>query len=510
MIRHRTEEDVRRYDLLKLGVLLLLLALLALTWFATRDLRPAELVGGEAAPTAQPDGEEAEEAAGEAQQPLPAPTLAAPSLDLPTGALTAGGITLSGTAGPGAQVAVLAGDLPVGAATAGVDGAWSATVDLPPGEHTIRVQTVDNVGGVVSESQPVTITVEGDATEIAAGPPAAPVLAPPAEVQVDPATGEAVLPIPPGPITWAGQGAPGTQVEMLIDGLRVGLVEVDPGGAWSLPVNMPAGDYTLQLNSLDAAGVVLASTEPIRVAVGDGATTGQTGTPDTSAVTLAGALAAQPGEYSVLLSLLQSSGLAESLPGSGPFTLFAPTDEAFGLWPQRVVDALAANQDNLSRLMPYHILGGVHTAADLMATPPMTLSGHTLAVAPQANGLTVNGATVIAADTMVAGGVIHAIDRVLLPPLAEGIRPPVIDDSGVPVFVGTALTIVGTAEPNRTILVEMNGEPFGQPATVDAGGNWLVGGDVAPGDYQIVAYMLDAADGLEAISTPVALTVSGQ
>lgn len=524
MIRHRTEEEVRRYDLLKLGVLLLLLALLALTWFATRDLRSAELAGGDLAPpageaTASPDGVIAGpgedvtlpggDESGEAQEPLPAPTLAAPSIDSPGGALAAGSVTLSGMAGPGAQVAILANDQTVGAATAGVDGAWSATVDLPPGEYAIRAQTVDNVGGIVGESQPVTITV-GDGTQAGAGEQSPPVLSPPVEVLIDAASGEATLPIAPGPITWSGQGQPGTQVEMLIDGLRVGLAAVDPTGAWSLPVNMPAGDYTLQLNSLDEAGDVLSSSEPLRVVVGDSPATGETGTPDNSAVSIADALAGQPGEFSVLLSLLDSSGLGESLPGSGPFTLFAPTDEAFGLLPQRFVDGLAANPENLSRLLQNHIAGGVQLAADLLATPPTMLSGHTPAFAPQGDTLSVDGATVLSADSTAAGGVIHAIDRVLLPPLAEGIQPPAIDGSGAATFAGTALTIVGTAAPGRTILVEMNGEPFGQPATVNVDGTWLVSGEVTPGDYQIFAYMLDAADWLEGISQPVALQVSAQ
>ncbi len=513
MIRHRSEEEVRHYDLLKLGVLLLLLALLTLAWFVTRDLQTAELTG-DALPVATLP---AEEAPGEAQPSQPAEPVV-PVIDLPTGALTVGGVTLSGTAAPGSQIAILANDQPVGMATAGVDGSWAARVDLPPGDYAIRVQAVDSVGGIAGVSEPMAITVADDAAAAQANQPAPPSLNPPAEIRVDGESGEAVLPIPPGTITWTGQGQPGTRVEMLINGLRVGLTEVDPGGAWSLPVNMPVGNYLMQLNALDAMDVVLASTDPLRVEVGDvsgdvsgnAPATGETDASQAPAATIAEALAGMPGDYSILLSLLQASGLVESLPASGPFTLFAPTDEAFGLWPRSVIDSLAANQAGLSPVLQYHILSGVHTAADLLATPPVTLSGLPLSIAPQGDGLTVNGATVLAADTMVAGGVIHAIDRVLLPPPAEGVRLPAIDDSGVSVFVGTSLTIVGTAEPGRTILVAMNNEPFGQPATVAADGTWLVGGDVTPGDYQIVAYMLDATGGLEAISPAVALTVSGQ
>jgi len=504
MVRHRSEEEVRHYDLLKLGVLLLLLALLTLTWFVTRDLQTAELTG-DALPVATLP---AEEAPGEAQPSQPAEPVV-PVIDLPAGALTVGGVTLSGTAAPGSQIAILANDQPVGMATAGVDGSWAARVDLPPGDYAIRAQAIDSVGGIAGVSEPMAITVADDAAAAQANQPAPPSLNPPAEIRVNGESGEAVLSIPPGTITWTGQGQPGTRVEMLINGLRVGLTEVDPDGSWSLPVNMPAGNYLMQLNALDAMDVVLAGADPLRVIVGDSPATGETG-PQAPAATIAEALAGMPGDYSILLSLLQASGLAESLPASGPFTLFAPTDEAFGLWPRSVIDSLAANQAGLSPVLQYHILSGVHTAADLLATPPVTLSGLPLIIAPQGDGLTVNGATVLAADAVAAGGIIHAIDRVLLPPLAEGVQPPAIDDSGVSVFTGTSLTIVGTAEPGRTILVAMNNEPFGQPTTVNTDGTWLVGGDVTPGDYQIIAYMLDATGGLEAISPAVALTVSGQ
>ena len=76
----------------------------------------------------------------------------------------------------------------------------------------------------------------------------------------------------------------------------------------------------------------------------------------------------------------------------------------------------------------------------------------------------------------------------------------------MPTFVGPRLTVVGTAEPGRTILVELNGQAFGEPATVDANGRWLVSGDVAAAEYLIVAYMLNG-ETLEAFSRPVALTV---
>lgn len=493
-ISHRTREEIRRFDSLKLGVLLLLMMLLALVWYAGRHLQPAELAQGGVAATERGDLPAIGLESDEAQEPLPAPTLAAPSIDALAGGLAAGNVTLSGTAGPGAQVAVLADDRPVGVAIAGVDGTWSMTVDMLPGEHSIRVQTLDNVGSVIGEIGPVAVTVAGNST-----PPS---LNPPVGGQTDATSGTAAMAIAPGPITWTGQGDPGTQVEMVIDGLRVGVVEVDTAGNWSLPINMPVGNYSMKLNTLDASGAIIASSDPVRIVVSGDVTTGE-------AATIAAGLSKLPDQFTILEGLLQTSGMAESLPVSGPFTLFAPTDAAFARLPQRVIDDLSTNPQALSRLLQFHILSGVHTTADLLAAPPTTLNGFILDSASHGDEMTIGGAQIVAADVPAAGGIIQAVDRVLLPPLAEDVQPPMIDDSGVHTFAGTSLTIVGTAEPNRTMIIEMNGEPFGQPALVDADGNWSVNGEVAPGDYEIIAYMLDATNGLEAISQPVILQVTG-
>ena len=130
-----------------------------------------------------------------------------------------------------------------------------------------------------------------------------------------------------------------------------------------------------------------------------------------------------------------------------------------------------------------------------------------MTIAAENDTLTVNDALVSAPDIAATNGVIHAIDRILVPPLAVGVRPPVIDESGVPTFTGPLLTIVGTAEPNHTILIELNGESFGQPAVVGPDTTWLVAGDVTTGEYRIIAYMLSASGALEAISRPVILPV---
>lgn len=597
MMRYHTNDEIRRYDLMKLGVLLLLIILLALAWIATRDQETAEIAGGEAVGTATV------ESLGREEGTLPVPTLGIPSVNVPAESPPPGSVTLSGTAGQGAQVVILVNGIPAALAITGVDGNWSTPVNLPAGEYTVQAQTVDNVGGVVGESQPVVIVVGGEAApstpgaitppgfdpitgtytftgtaapgetvtiisngvvvgtavadaggnytvavnpaditgdiqlqstdaagnitqqsgplKIGARPPS---LIPPADMQVEPETGAVVVPSQPEGLTLTGQGEPGTQVEVLLDGVSAGSAVVDGAGQWSLAVAVADGMHTVQLNTLDPGGNALSSATPITVAVGTIPEGGEgtaaataVATPvttpvagsDASTQTAAEWLATQP-EFSMLLSVLESTGSIATLSEPGPFTIFAPTNEAFALLPQRVIDGLTANPPVLTQVLQYHITRGRYTADELRTVQPATVNDRLLTITPQGDTLAVNDALVTTADIVTANGILHAIDRILVPPLAEGVRLPVIDASGVATFTGSFLTIVGTAEPNRTILVELNGEPFGQPVTVLPDTTWSVSGDVTPGDYQIVAYMLGAADALEAISRPVTLQVRAE
>jgi len=157
-------------------------------------------------------------------------------------------------------------------------------------------------------------------------------------------------------------------------------------------------------------------------------------------------------------------------------------------------------------VLRYHVTQGRHTAVELRTVQPSTIDGRLLTVTMQADGQTINGALMTETDIAAGNGIIHAIDRILLPPLVAGVRPPIIDESGVATFVGPHLTVVGKAEPGRTIRVELNGEAFGEAVVVDANGGWQVSGDVSAAEYRIVAFMLNGAT-LEAFSRPVALTV---
>lgn len=571
MTRYRTQEEIRRYDLMKLGVLLLLLVLLALTWIATRDT-PTVAVVGET--TATPSG---------ANVTLPAPTLGATTIYAPLAPLPPGMVTLRGLAGPGAQIVILVNGQPAGAASAGVDGAWSTSVTLPLGEYVVQAQTVDNVGAIVGESRPVEVIVSADAPAGGAGAeltapifdpltasyqfqgtttpgatvtlssgdavlgtaladgagawslavPAAvgevrlqvtdatgvligqseplklgaqpPRLDPPGELVTDPATGAVTVPVSPGATTWAGQAEPGTAVELLVNGQSAGRAVVDTEGRWSLPIDLPAGSYNLQLNLLDPSGNLLAASGPFAVVAGS-TTAAEGAAPAPGDATIADVLAGRP-EFSTLLSVLQAVGAVDTLTEAGPFTVFAPTNEAFDSLPAQIVDGLRADPQVLANVLQYHMTFGRHTAANLITVQPATLNGRLLTIVPAGDTLAVNDALITTPDIEAGNGLVHAINRILVPPLAEGVRPPVIDESGVPTFSGPVLTVVGTAEPNRRLLVELNGETFGE-ATVDANGAWAVTGNVTPGQYTIIAYMLDSAGTLEAISRPVQLVVN--
>ncbi len=188
------------------------------------------------------------------------------------------------------MITLISDGVPVGTTTAGGDGNWTIVVPADAITGAVSSRAADASGTVTQESEPIQLG------------PRPPSLSISGEVGVDPGSGESILPLAPGPFTWTGRAEPGTRIEMLIDGLRVGTADVDESGAWALPVNMPAGDYSLQLNSLDLSGNLLAATPLVRVVVGDGAPTTEPG-PTAVTGTLDSVLASRPEEFSTLLSV---------------------------------------------------------------------------------------------------------------------------------------------------------------------------------------------------------------
>jgi len=126
--------------------------------------------------------------------------------------------------------------------------------------------------------------------------------------------------------------------------------------------------------------------------------------------------ASSAGKFSTLLTAAKKAGLAETLSDGGPFTVFAPTDEAFSKLPDGTVQNLLDNPEQLKQVLLYHVLDGKVKAKKAMKTDEAkTLQGQTLQLEANGKTLMINNAKVIMADVMASNGVIHAIDTVLLP-----------------------------------------------------------------------------------------------
>jgi uncharacterized surface protein with fasciclin (FAS1) repeats len=121
------------------------------------------------------------------------------------------------------------------------------------------------------------------------------------------------------------------------------------------------------------------------------------------------------GSFKTLAAALQAAGLVDTLKGKGPFTVFAPTDEAFAKIPKAALDALIADKAKLTKVLTYHVVAGKVMAADVMKLKEAkTVEGQMVKI-DTSNGVKVNNATVVKADVGASNGVIHVIDTVLMP-----------------------------------------------------------------------------------------------
>jgi uncharacterized surface protein with fasciclin (FAS1) repeats len=121
--------------------------------------------------------------------------------------------------------------------------------------------------------------------------------------------------------------------------------------------------------------------------------------------------------FDTLESLVISAGLAETLSGRGPYTVFAPTDEAFSKVPAETLEALGNDPDALRRVLLYHVADGRYPAARVARKRSIeTLAGPRLKIRATRRAVRVGGARVLTPDIKASNGVIHAIDRVLIPP----------------------------------------------------------------------------------------------
>jgi len=129
--------------------------------------------------------------------------------------------------------------------------------------------------------------------------------------------------------------------------------------------------------------------------------------------------AVEAGSFTTLVAAVEAAGLVETLKGEGPFTVFAPTDDAFAALPEGTVESLLEpeNKDQLSAILTYHVVPGRVMAADAAGAEVEleTVQGETVMVDGTGEGVTVDGANVVTADIEADNGVIHVIDQVIMP-----------------------------------------------------------------------------------------------
>lgn len=124
------------------------------------------------------------------------------------------------------------------------------------------------------------------------------------------------------------------------------------------------------------------------------------------------------GHFNTLVAAVKAAGLVDTLKGPGPFTVFAPTDEAFAKLPAGTVESLLKpeNKAKLVKILTYHVVPGKVMAQDVVKlNSAKTVEGEEIRIAAGANGVSVNGAHVTKTDVTADNGVIHVIDTVILP-----------------------------------------------------------------------------------------------
>jgi len=128
-------------------------------------------------------------------------------------------------------------------------------------------------------------------------------------------------------------------------------------------------------------------------------------------------VAVEAGSFTTLATALKAAGLVETLQGEGPFTVFAPTDEAFAKLPAGTLDALLKDKEKLTQILTYHVVPGRVTADQVVKLDhAKTVEGADVHIAVKDGSVYVNDAKVVTADVMASNGVIHVVDTVILPP----------------------------------------------------------------------------------------------
>jgi uncharacterized surface protein with fasciclin (FAS1) repeats len=132
--------------------------------------------------------------------------------------------------------------------------------------------------------------------------------------------------------------------------------------------------------------------------------------------------AVKAGSFETLVAAVQAAGLVDVLKGEGPFTVFAPTDEAFAALPEGTVESLLQpeNRDQLVSILTYHVVPGRVPSSDVVnLSEAKTVQGQNVSIAVENGQVMIDEATVVTADIETSNGIIHVIDRVILPPASQ-------------------------------------------------------------------------------------------
>ena len=121
------------------------------------------------------------------------------------------------------------------------------------------------------------------------------------------------------------------------------------------------------------------------------------------------------GSFKTLATALGAAGLVDTLKGKGPFTVFAPTDEAFAKIPKADLDALLKDKAKLTAVLTYHVVPGKVMAKDVKAGQVKTVQGSNITISTSYGNVSVNNAKVVKTDIVADNGVIHVIDTVIMP-----------------------------------------------------------------------------------------------
>ncbi|MEM7125753.1 MAG: fasciclin domain-containing protein [Chloroflexota bacterium] len=173
------------------------------------------------------------------------------------------------------------------------------------------------------------------------------------------------------------------------------------------------------------------------------------------------AVAAGAEEFSTLVTAINAAGLVDTLQSDGPFTVFAPTNDAFAALPEGTLDALLADQEGLINVLLYHVVAGTLLSPEITNGLSITTTqGETVFLTANEDGLAVNNTNIIIPDVAASNGVIHAIDAVLLP---SGTRPTPIPEPATPTSEPTPTEV--PADPTPTA-APPDPTPTVQPPTV--------------------------------------------